>query len=205
MLHNAARSQCLPKGDVRYTNRCTNRCTNRRTNRCTNRCTNRRTNRCTTRCNNRFAARLPEAMFVQFRPADTTAAWAANKLGEWVGPAEIVNGGTKHLHGVTEEGLRVTSHDGHRMQVAALDAAVANFGELTAYPSPVNTTGDTRSSGSSFVLWDNLWGTNYVMWWPFVVPPPPAYAASSRYFPTRSNSDMLSRFSIRISAPTHDL
>ena len=132
-----------------------------------------------------------------------------------------------------------------------LARCVPQFGELTAYPSPVNVTGDTDSYGSSFVLWDNLWGSacssilirsrpqacptshafrsitrpnvskydgrrprtaanasqlpvraaNYVMWWPFVVPPPPAYAASSRYFPTRSNNDMLSRFTISLSAP----
>ena len=31
-------------------------------------------------------------------------------------------------------------------------------------------------SGSSFVLFDNLWGTNYVEWWPFQVTAPPSPA-----------------------------
>lgn len=109
-----------------------------------------------------------------------------------------MNGGTKHLHGIMEDGLLVKASDGHTMQISALDAAVANFGELTAYPSPVNITGDTSTYGASFVLWDNLWGTNYVMWWPFMVPPPPEYAASSKYFPSASNNDMVSRFTISL-------
>ena len=44
-----------------------------------------------------------------------------------------------------------------------MDAGVANFGNLTAYPSPVHTDADVQAFGSSFVLWDNLWGTNYIM------------------------------------------
>ena len=101
---------------------------------------------------------------------------------------------------MTEDGLRVASKksSGRSMQSAAEDAAVANFGQLTAYPSPVNTTADTATFGSSFVLWDNLWGTNYIMWWPFIVPPPAAYAASSAYFPGASNNNMLSRFTITL-------
>ena len=153
--------------------------------------------------------RLPEAMFVQFTPparptsaaagaAEGSNAWAANKLGSWVGPNDIVDGGSKHLHGITEAGLRVTAADGHMMHIEAADAAVANFGELTAYPSPVNVTADTDRFGASFLLWDNLWGTNYVMWWPFVVPPPAQYAVSAKYFPARSNRNMMSRFTIRL-------
>ena len=54
--------------------------------------------------------------------------------------------------------------------IGSTDAGLANFGELTAYPSPVNTSADTSTYGASFVLFDNLWGTNYVEWWPFQVP-----------------------------------
>jgi len=43
-------------------------------------------------------------------------------------------------------------------------------------------------------------GTNYVMWWPFVVPPPAPYASSSAYFPTSSNNDMVSRYKITFGA-----
>ena len=78
--------------------------------------------------------------------------------------------------------------------LSRLDAAVVNFGELTAYPSPVHSDPDTLNFGASFVLWDNLWGTNYIMWWPFIVPPPAPYGSSSAYFPSSWNNDMISRF-----------
>ena len=148
---------------------------------------------------NKSTTRLPEAMFMQFQPTPANTEWTVDKLGEWVRPSEIVNGGSKHLHGVMEGGLRATTDNGRSLNIAALDAAVANFGELNAYPSPVNTTADTRSFGSSFCLWDNLWGTNYVMWWPFMVPPPDQYSASSKYFPSESNNDMVSRFTMTMS------
>ena len=130
--------------------------------------------------------------------------WAVNKLGSWITPDEIVNGGSKHLHGISEEGIKVTSGDGKAvMHIAVHDAAVASFGaqdagKPTAYPSPVNVTADTADYGSSVVLWDNLWGTNYIMWWPFEWPPPAEYSGSSKYFPEASNSMMLSRFTITV-------
>jgi hypothetical protein len=40
-----------------------------------------------------------------------------------------------------------------RRVISSSDCAVANFGALTAYPSPVHNDADTDSFGSSFVLW----------------------------------------------------
>merc|ERR1712086_175554 len=145
---------------------------------------------------NKSTTRIPEAMFVQVLPSQPNAKYYVNKLGGWIGYDEVVSGGTKHLHGIMESGLRVDVGS-QRMSISALDAAVVNFGELTAYPSPVTKDPDVATYGASFVLWDNLWGTNYVMWWPFVVPPPEPYASSSAYFPEAWNNDMISRFQIK--------
>ena len=132
---------------------------------------------------------------MQFRTPDENATWSANKLGSWIDPSDIVDGGTKHLHGVTEDGLRVQDGDS-TMQISSIDAAVANFGKLDAYPSPVHETADTSTYGSSYVLWDNLWGTNYVMWWPFVVPPPSPYTNAGVDFPIDGKSNIKYRFSL---------
>ena len=172
---------------------------------------------------NKSTTRIPEAMFMQFQPlplslssADSAAGgtggtWYADKLGEWIGESEIVPGGSQHLQGVMEGGLRYNltttasaaaggaAAGGHAMTIGSTDAGLANFGELTAYPSPVNTSADTKTYGASFVLFDNLWGTNYVEWWPFQVPPPTQYADSSQYFPSSWNNDMLSRYTIDLS------
>lgn len=146
---------------------------------------------------NKTQTRLPEAMFLQFQPVHAGGKWFANKLGEWIGSTEIVDGGTKHLHGVTEKGIKFESADGKNVfTVASTDAGVANFGNLTAYPSPVHQDADVDTFGAGFVLWDNLWGTNYIMWWPFEQPPPQQYSESEKYFPAAWNDDMVSRYSL---------
>ena len=150
---------------------------------------------------NKTQTRLPEAMFVRFNPVvAANASYEVNKLGSWIDTKDVVNGGSKHLHGVLSQGPVLRASDAGRvMAVESFDAAVVNLGKLTAYPSPVNVTADTATYGSSFVLWDNLWGTNYVMWWPFEQPPPPSYATSQEFFPAAWNADMVSRFNITFS------
>ena len=54
-----------------------------------------------------------------------------------------------------EGGLRFNTSSGS-MQIASTDAGLANFGELTAYPSPVNTSADTATYGASFVCASNV-------------------------------------------------
>mmetsp|Transcript_43781 Transcript_43781/g.76864 ORF Transcript_43781/g.76864 Transcript_43781/m.76864 type:complete len:807 (+) Transcript_43781:83-2503(+) len=144
---------------------------------------------------NKSATRLPESMFVQFLPAKSYGQWYVNKLDSWVPALEVIDGGAKHLHGNMEGGFRLDAGD-RQMLVSSLDAAVVNFGELTAYPSPVHNDPDTENFGASFLLWDNLWGTNYVMWWPFIATPPESYASSGNYFPSNWNDDIVSRFHI---------
>ena len=142
-------------------------------------------------------------MFVQWHPlivADTDAlldrgaSWSAKSLGAWVDSADIVDGGSKRLFGANA--LRVGLEGSSKFEVASMDALVASFGELNAYPTPTNSSADTDMYGASHVLWDNLWGTNYVQWWPFVVPPPPEYTASSDYFPIQGNADFAARFAM---------
>ena len=54
---------------------------------------------------NKSTTRIPEAMFMQFQPTGG-GLWSADKLGEWVREDEIVPGGSQHLQGVMEGGLR---------------------------------------------------------------------------------------------------
>ena len=143
---------------------------------------------------NKTTTRLPESMFVQFHPllsgtVEKTQQWSAETLGSWSSPKDVVDGGSKRLFGskvVRANGVTITSQD----------SAVASFGMLNAYPIPTNKTADVDDHGVSFVMWDNLWGTNYVQWWPFVVPPPPEYTASSDYFPMQGNADFAARFAM---------
>ena len=141
---------------------------------------------------NKTATRLPEAMWVSFNPGQPRADggdtsgysqnWKMNKLGEWVDPLYIVNNGSLHLHAVTIEGIlwdnivpassssSSSSSSGgwnSTIQITSRDAAVVGWGAPWAFPTPMSEQPDIQTYGGSFNLWNNLWGTNYVMWYPF--------------------------------------
>ena len=137
---------------------------------------------------NKTATRLPEACFVTFNPSHTTngeavgSGWMMDTLGSWIAPAEVADGAAKGLHGI-DTGVRFT--DGkHRLTMGSVDAALVRWGTPAPFPSPMLTPVD-ESEGASFLLWDNLYNTNYVLWWPFLT----------------LHQDIAFRFSIDVSAP----
>lgn len=123
---------------------------------------------------NKTATRLPEAMFVTFDPpplGQSKPRWAMQKLSTWMRPEETLDGGAKGLHAVSDAGVRCTRAGAAGvLGVQSLDAALLRWGEPTPFPNPclgpVNTTG-----GASFVLFNNMYNTNYVFWWPFGADP----------------------------------
>eukprot|EP01062_Namystynia_karyoxenos_P066629 TRINITY_DN60538_c0_g1_i1.p1 TRINITY_DN60538_c0_g1~~TRINITY_DN60538_c0_g1_i1.p1 ORF type:complete len:822 (+),score=209.81 TRINITY_DN60538_c0_g1_i1:75-2468(+) len=118
---------------------------------------------------NKTTTRLGEAMFVTMRPpASNQSEWAMDKLGRWVSPLELVDGAPKGLHGITT-GVRHTRPGGHSAFFASPDAAMVAWGSPTPFPTPLHTQPDL-GEGASFVLWNNIWNTNYIFWWPYDTP-----------------------------------
>eukprot|EP01111_Echinosteliopsis_oligospora_P018725 TRINITY_DN8746_c0_g1_i1.p1 TRINITY_DN8746_c0_g1~~TRINITY_DN8746_c0_g1_i1.p1 ORF type:complete len:564 (-),score=154.55 TRINITY_DN8746_c0_g1_i1:70-1761(-) len=116
---------------------------------------------------NKTATRIAEAAFVTFRPdwvKDTTTL-SVDKLGEFISINEVNRNGSIHLHGVGQ-GVQYTQ-GANTLSVIGFDTAVVNVGPLNVFPTPLGVY-PSSSLGSSFVLYDNLWGTNYVMWYPFL-------------------------------------
>ena len=97
---------------------------------------------------------------------DKPLKWSIKKLNSWMDPDDTMDGGAKGLHAVSDSGLRCAQPDGRSMVVGSLDAALLKYGPPTPFPNPcfgpVNTTG-----GASYVLFNNMYNTNYVLWWPF--------------------------------------
>ena len=105
---------------------------------------------------------------MSFNPPADGAAWAMDKLGEWVAPDEVVDGAQRGLHAVTS-GVRCTrtSQDGrHHAFFGSPDVPLVAWGAPTPFPTPIHGATDV-SQGASFLLWDNIWNTNYVFWWPY--------------------------------------
>lgn len=144
---------------------------------------------------NKTATRLPEAMFLNLNPLSKipgngdASMWFVDKFGEWISGDDVVNGGSRHLHAASS-GIRLKQGGAASIGFYSLDAPVFCLGEPDAYPTPTNSTPDTDTFGVSNVLWDNLWGTNYIMWWPF----------AANFTPVAAEANIQFRYQIRAAA-----
>ena len=107
------------------------------------------------------ATRMPEALWLTFQPKDASPnGWSMNKSGETILPSDVVVGGSRSLHAVSN-GFRYQER-GLSLSVETLDAPLIALGEK----SPLNFSRDLPdlSRGVHSNLFNNAWGTNYIMW-----------------------------------------
>ena len=118
---------------------------------------------------NKTSTRLPESGFVAFNPASTSAnsskeRWQIEKMGEIVDVLDVVRNGSQRLHAIT--GAFFGSSSGaERLRLSSLDVAVATIGER--FPLPLVDANKPDVSQFAYLLFNNVWGTNYPMWYPF--------------------------------------
>jgi len=116
---------------------------------------------------NKTATRLAEAMYVSFNPASdaTSLDWSMEKLGSWIDPLDVADGGSKGLHCVTR--LKASRADGGgSMLIDTPDAALARWDKPFPFPTPLYKEPDMEL-GLHMVLFNNMWNTNYPFWFPF--------------------------------------
>lgn len=105
--------------------------------------------------------RMPEAFWLGFTPIDSRAMdWKMEKLGKWISPLSVVENGNRHLHSVGR-GVKGTIA-GQELFISPLDSTLVAPGA----PSMLdfNNSQPDLSKGMHFCLLDNLWGTNFPMW-----------------------------------------
>jgi hypothetical protein len=73
--------------------------------------------------------------------------------------------GSQHLHAVAS-GVRAQYED-VTLYINTTDAAVVSLGPPSPFPIPLQPSPDT-SSGVSFALFNNIWNTNYILWYPYL-------------------------------------
>ena len=132
---------------------------------------------------NKPANRLPESYMFSFIPAGIQKI-LAEKMGCMVDVSDVVPGGNRQMHAIDNHIDIIT--DKGTVRITSLDAPLAAIGErrLLNYSRQLpDITG-----GVHFCLYDNLWGTNFSMWWEGsltyrfkveVIPTPPNTSASS--------------------------
>ena len=111
---------------------------------------------------NKTTTRLPETLWVTFNPVDSGERldeWSMRKLSTELSPLNVVNNGSKHMH-------NVEAVVAPRIAITPLDSGLACFGKPNVFPVPLDETPDV-GQGVSFSVYNNIWGTNYVMWYPY--------------------------------------
>jgi hypothetical protein len=107
------------------------------------------------------ATRLPEALWLSFHPiAPDPTGWTLEKSGESVSPLDVVRSGNRHMHALSK-GFGYNDGGG-TFFVETLDAPLIAIG----IKSPLYFSNDQPdlSAGIHCNLFNNAWGTNYIMW-----------------------------------------
>lgn len=103
----------------------------------------------------KHANRTPEAFWMGMCPI--ASGLEIQKLGQWIRPDQVVSGGSRQLHGM-DRGIRYQD-----LSIDSLDAVTV----AVEKPSLWNFTNEIpdESKGVWFNLFNNLWGTNFTMWY----------------------------------------
>lgn len=109
---------------------------------------------------NKPANRMPEAYWISFLPEGFTGV-IAEKTGSAVDLMDVVEGGNRQMHGIDRYVDLITTNG--TIRVTSYDALLLSVGEKSA----LNFSRELPdlSKGVHFCLYNNLWGTNFSMWW----------------------------------------
>ena len=108
------------------------------------------------------STRMPEAIWLSFNPiVKDPQGWMMEKSGERISPFDVAVAGGRHLHAVSPGIHHKDGSDEFRLEM--VDAPVIAFGEK----SPLNFSREQPdlSGGVHCNLFNNAWGTNYIMWY----------------------------------------
>lgn len=107
------------------------------------------------------ATRLPEALWLSFNPVVSDLnGWTLEKAEEAVSPLDVVKSGNRHMHALSK-GFGYKDQTGSFF-VETIDAPVVTLGKKS--PLPFSNTQPDLASGIHCNLFNNAWGTNYIMW-----------------------------------------
>ncbi len=108
------------------------------------------------------ANRLPEAIWLSFSPpACRASGWWFEKMGQSVSPLDVVEDGNRKLHAIGK-GVRYADARGV-LSIDSLDAPLVAPGAPSLLDFN-NRQPPLGKGGVHFNLYNNIWGTNFPMW-----------------------------------------
>ena len=124
--------------------------------------------RITLRWLNKTTTRLPESLWFEFKPPGITSPPQVSKMGTVIDPSVVVVNGSS-LHGHDAAGVVFLSPEG-QMRVVGLHTPLVATNEpaeqlnLWHFPHAAKSEPYT---GTAWNLFNNLWNTNYIYWYPW--------------------------------------
>jgi hypothetical protein len=86
--------------------------------------------------------------------------WTMDKTGQRVSPYDVVDSGNRRMHAVSDGVFY--EDDGGKFSVRTLDAPLIALGNRS--PLGFSRAQPDLRGGIHFNLFNNAWGTNYIMW-----------------------------------------
>ncbi len=105
------------------------------------------------------ASRMPEALWLSFDPIiDEPERWQLDKLGTFVSPLDVVSRGARSLHAVDRGVMNPAG-----LSIFTLDAPLVAPGRRSLLR--FDDAQPPLENGMHFNLYNNVWGTNFPMWY----------------------------------------
>lgn len=115
----------------------------------------------TTYLYNKDASRMPEALWIShFDDKHFMKNIKIRKLEEVIDPFKVVENGNRNYHAIKEADVNI---DDLCVKVIPLDSTLLSIGEKRLYNFDQNYA--DLKGGLHFNLYNNLWGTNFKMWY----------------------------------------
>jgi len=108
------------------------------------------------------ANRLPEAIWFSFAPLTSSrTGWKLKKLGQEISPFNVIRNGNRKLHAVMPGVAYRDEQAG--FVIDSLDAPLVAPGRRSLLN--FNNCLPRKDHGMHFLLYNNIWGTNFPMWY----------------------------------------
>ncbi len=108
------------------------------------------------------ANRLPEAYWLCFHPVvPDDNRWMMVKMGQEISPLDVIEQGNRKLHCIEEQ--MIYRDPGCSLSINSLDAPLVAPGRPSLLE--FNQEQPDLSQGMAFHLFNNVWGTNFPMWY----------------------------------------
>ncbi|GFO45696.1 coiled-coil domain-containing protein 90b, mitochondrial [Plakobranchus ocellatus] len=103
---------------------------------------------------------------------DNNLAWTINKMGQNIDPCNVVLNGSQYVHGI-DKGVQLLNKAGQGLLFLSLDVPTVLIGTDdhvdSPFPVPLQPLpcSSVKIMTMSFNIYNNIWNTNYIYWYPY--------------------------------------